>query len=56
MEKFALPKSFGGWELKNIFLFSMTLAVKNVWRLIQGTCLCVQVVRVKYTTLDTMED
>jgi hypothetical protein len=41
MEKIALPKSFGGWGLKNIFLFSTTLAIKNVWRLIQGTCLWV---------------
>jgi hypothetical protein len=35
----ALPKSFGGWGLKNPFLFSKALAAKNVWRLIQGTCL-----------------
>jgi hypothetical protein len=47
-KKMALPKANGGWGLKNTFLFSKALAAKNVWRLIQGTCLWVQVVREKY--------
>jgi hypothetical protein len=38
----ALPKSIGGWGLKNPFLFSKArLVAKNVWRLIQGTSLWV---------------
>jgi len=35
----ALPKSIRGWDLKTTFLFSKSLATKNVWRLIQGICL-----------------
>jgi hypothetical protein len=55
-KKLALPKSIGGWGLKNPFLFSKALATKNVWRLIQGTCLWVQVVRDKYIAPNTVED
>jgi hypothetical protein len=28
-KRLAVPKSLGGWELKNIFLFSKSLAAKN---------------------------
>jgi hypothetical protein len=34
-KKLSLPKEKGGWGLKNPFLFSKSLATKNVWRLIQ---------------------
>jgi hypothetical protein len=52
----ALPKAFGGWGLKNTFLFSKALAEKNVWRLIQGTGLWAHVVRAKYIAPNSMED
>jgi hypothetical protein len=55
-KKLALPKAFGGWGLKNPFLFSKALAAKNVWRLIQGTCLWAQVVRAKYISPNIVED
>jgi hypothetical protein len=34
-KKIEIPKSQGGWGLKNIFLFSKDLAAKTVWILIQ---------------------
>jgi len=48
LEMSALPKSIGGWGLKNPFLFSKDIVAKNVWRLIQGTCLWAWVVIDKY--------
>jgi hypothetical protein len=34
--KITIPKSQGGWGLKNIFMFSKALAAKIVLRLLQG--------------------
>jgi hypothetical protein len=55
-KKLALPKENGGWGLKNPFMFSKALATKNVWRLIQGIGLWVQVIRAKYIALDSVEE
>ena len=43
-EHIALPKSIGGWGLKNIFLFSRAFAAKSGWRLISSTSLWTEVV------------
>jgi len=37
--RIALPKSLGGWGLKNIFVFSKALAGKVAWRLISNILL-----------------
>jgi hypothetical protein len=55
-KKLAIPKENGGWGLKNPFLFSKALATKNVWRLIQGIGLWVQVIKSKYIALDIVEE
>lgn len=44
----ALPKSMGGWGLKNIFHFSKALAAKGGWRLIKTSSLWTQVLSQKY--------
>jgi hypothetical protein len=55
-KKLVVPKASGGWGLKNSFLFSKALAAKNVWRLVQGKGLWVQVIRAKYIDPATIED
>ena len=47
-ERISLPKSFGGWALKNIFNFTKVLAAKVVWRLIATNSLWTDVVWHKY--------
>jgi len=53
--KVTIPKAKVGWGLKNPFFFSKTLATKNIWGLIQGKRLWVQIVTAKYISPDTME-
>jgi len=55
-ERIALPKSMGGWGLKNIFLFSKALVAKGGWRLIKTTSLWTRVLSHKYMALDSIED
>jgi hypothetical protein len=55
-KRLAIPKSQGGWGLKNIFMFSKALATKNVWRLVQGFGLWAQVTKDKYISLDSIEE
>ena len=43
-ERIANLKALGGWGLKNIFLFSKSLAAKSVWRLISTKKLWTKVV------------
>jgi hypothetical protein len=47
-ERIAIPKALGGWGLKNIFMFSTTLATKVSWCLIHTHNLWTQVVTQKY--------
>jgi hypothetical protein len=55
-EKLFVPKSLGGWGLKNIFLFSKSLAAKASWRLIKSKSLWTSVVSQKYIIPDTIEE
>jgi hypothetical protein len=55
-KKLIVPKTSGGWGLKNPFLFSKALVAKNVWRLFRGKGLWVQVIRAKYISQTTIED
>jgi hypothetical protein len=55
-DNIALPKSLGGWGLKNIFLFSKSLAAKACWRLISDTNMWTHVIVQKYITPNSIED
>ena len=44
----ACPKFLGGWGLKIPVLFAKTLAAKNVWNLLHGLGLWVQIALQKY--------
>jgi hypothetical protein len=44
----AHPKNFKGWGLKNIYIFSKTLAAKNLWRLVYNEHLWGKVMKSKY--------
>lgn len=44
----ATSKALGGWGLKNIFLFSKSLAAKTGWRLISTNSLWIGVISQKY--------
>ena len=44
----AKPKSLGGWGLKVPIVFAKALAVKNVWNIIQGQGLWVNIAFQKY--------
>jgi len=54
--RIALPKSLGGWGLKNIFHFSKALAGKVVWRLLTTTSLWTRVLIKKYLAPHTIQD
>jgi len=51
-----LPKSLGGWGLKNMFLFSKALAGKVAWRLISTNSLWTRVLQHKYIAPLSMLD
>ena len=55
-ENLARPKEFGGWGIKNIFLFGSALATKNLWRVLftQGTWK--EVIHAKYLNNCNMVD
>lgn len=55
-ELLAVPKALGGWDLKNIFLFSKALAAKSGWKLITSENLWTNVVVQKYIQPDTIEE
>ena len=55
-ENIAVPKGFGGWGLKNIFLFAKSLAVKGSWRIIQMDNLWTSVMINKYIEPLSLED
>lgn len=38
-EVLSQPKTCGGWGFKNLHWFGTTLAIKNTWRVITGTCI-----------------
>jgi len=44
----ALPKSFGGWGIKNIFDFSISLAANTLWRVLSGQGIWHRVICDKY--------
>jgi len=47
-DRIALPKSLGGWGLKNALLFSKALEGKVVWHLISTSSLWTRVLHQKY--------
>eukprot|EP00253_Pinus_taeda_P010579 PITA_10579 len=47
-DKIARPKDWGGWGIKNLFDFSVSLAAKSSWRLITSENLWTRVVKRKY--------
>lgn len=53
-EKIAIPKSLGGWGLKNIFRLLTTLATKCGWRLISTISLWTKVIIHKYIYPSTL--
>jgi len=52
LEKLSLPKSLGGCGLKNIHLFTKSLATKNGWNLIENNGLWIKIFKAKYFTND----
>jgi hypothetical protein len=52
----AVPKALGGWGLKNIHLFSKSLAAKVGWRLLTTDSLWTKVVIQKYINPDSVEE
>jgi hypothetical protein len=47
-EQIALPKSFGGWGIRNIFDFSNSLAANTLWRVLNGKGIWHRVICDKY--------
>ena len=47
-ERLANPKLLGGWDIKNIFWFSMTLRMKSMWIVVFGLGLWKEVIHAKY--------
>ena len=41
------PKLLGGWDIKNIFWFSMTLRMKSMWIVVFGLGLWKEVIHTK---------
>ena len=44
----ASPVEKGGWDLKNMFIFSLALRVRSIWLEIYGGSLWTRVIQVKY--------
>eukprot|EP00253_Pinus_taeda_P005371 PITA_05371 len=55
-DKLARPKEWGGWELKRLPEFSLSLAAKSGWRLISLENLWTRVVKRKYIDPVSLED
>jgi hypothetical protein len=47
-------KTIGGCVIRNIHVFSQTLASNNVWRIIDGLGLWSQVIKEKYFPMETI--
>jgi hypothetical protein len=47
-EQIALPKSYGGWGIRNIFYFSNSLAANTFWRVLNGSGIWHRVICDKY--------
>jgi hypothetical protein len=52
LNKLEIPKSLGGCEVKKSFLSSKDLAVKRVWRLIQGNDIWAYITKENYFPQD----
>lgn len=55
-KKVALPKSLGGWGLKDIFSFGRSLAAKPLWNFISKYSLWKQILAQKNISLNTIND
>lgn len=55
-ENLARPTKFGGWSIKNIFLFGSALAAKNSWRALFTPGMWKEVIYVKYLKKCNMID
>eukprot|EP00253_Pinus_taeda_P023807 PITA_23807 len=55
-EKVARPKDWGGWGIKSLPEFSLSLAAKSGWRLIKLENLWTRVIKRKYIDLVPLED
>ena len=42
------PKKFGGWGIKNLLWFNISLRLKNLWRLLHSKGLWFHVIHIKY--------
>lgn len=52
-KRISLPKTYGGWGLKNIHLFARALAAKKVYRIISNSKLWARIVKEKHFPPDT---
>jgi hypothetical protein len=55
-EKLAVPKSLGGWGLKNIFLLFKSLGCKAGWTLVKTESIWTSVIIHKYIFPNTVEE
>lgn len=55
-DKIARPKDWGGWGIKNLYDFSISLVAKSGWRLITSENLWTRVVKRKYIHPLPLED
>eukprot|EP00253_Pinus_taeda_P030540 PITA_30540 len=55
-DKIARPKEWGGWGIKRLPEFSLSLAAKSGWRLISMENLWTRVIKQKYIDLIPLED
>ena len=42
------PHEFGGWNIKNLELFSLSLEMKSCWLALNGKGICCQIISHKY--------
>jgi hypothetical protein len=42
------PKNFGGWGLRNLFLFNRYLAANTLWRVMTKACIWHTIIKYKY--------
>jgi hypothetical protein len=54
--KVASPKEFGGWGLKNIYIFAQALVIRSLWTIMNYDLLWSRVMKSKYLPQTSMEE
>ena len=55
-ETLSLPTEYGGWDIKNLEWFGISLRLKSMWQLLNGTGIWSRIIAHKYFKNNSLED